>query len=91
MKTISVIFTKEKLNLIPSSTKRYTFNTESEVKEGDLIEIEGYRGKQQVVELKKSLYKFYDSTNGNLYEEQPSLAQNKPEIKEVTCRVVELF
>lgn len=97
MKTIVVIFTKEKLVEIPTSSKRYTFNTESDIKIRDLIKIEGYKTNLQVVEIKSELFEYY-LPNGNLLtgrqqaeiDEESVIEELKSInfIKEVLCEVI---
>lgn len=83
MKTISVIFTKEK-QAVPTG-KKYSYNTESDVKEGDLVEIEG--GKTiQIVKVFDTLYTHFDFS-GKLYESNHPNA--KGELKEIVCKVIE--
>lgn len=85
MRTISVIFTKEKQ--VSPKGRKYTYNTESDVKVGDLIHIEDSRGNQQVTKIHDELYQFY-SNDGKLY----NLANrhlSSGEIKEVICTKIE--
>lgn len=84
MKTISVIFTKEKQE-IPKG-REYTYNIEEDVKIGDLIHIEDSRGNQQVVKVHSILYSFY-SNKGELFASVDSKADGK--IKEVICTKIE--
>ena len=80
MKTISVIFTKEKQ--VSPKGRQYTYNTESDVKVGDLIHIEDSRGNQQVVKIHDKLYEYYKN-DGTLFASIDSKADGK--IKEVIC------
>lgn len=80
MKTVSVVYTKVKL-ADTSNLKKYTFNTESEVKEGDLCKVDGYRSNLQVVNVYNKLFNFYDPVDSSLYETQPKLQNSLPEIK----------
>lgn len=86
MKTISVIFTKEK-QVIPKG-REYTYNTDSDVKVGDLIHIEDTKGNQQVTKIHNKLYTYY-SNNGTLYEEHSLTSNVNGKIKEVICTKIE--
>lgn len=87
MKTISVIFTKDKVtNEVADKMKSYTFNTESDVKVGDLVTIEGYNSNLQVTKVYDMLYKNYYPANGSLFVDNDTL----PEIKEVSCGLVKV-
>ena len=80
MKTISVIFTKEKQ--VTPKGREYTYNTESDVKVGDLIHIEDSRGNQQVTKIHATLFQYYKN-DGTLFPSIDSRADGK--IKEVIC------
>ncbi len=80
MKTISVIFTKEKQ--VSPKGRQYTYNTESDVKVGDLIHIEDSKGNQQVTKIHDKLYEYYKN-DGTLFYSIDSKADGK--IKEVIC------
>ena len=87
MKTISVIFTKEKQ--VSPKGRQYTYNTESDVKVGDLIHIEDSRGNQQVVKIHPILYSKY-SNDGTLYHlESDNIDKANGDIKEVICTKIE--
>ena len=86
MKTISVIFTKEKQS-VPKG-RQYTCNTKSDVKVGDLIHIEESRGNQQVVKIHDKVYTKYAS-DGILFDEDNYKGFNiEGNIKEVICTVI---
>ena len=84
MKTISVIFTKEKQKT--PKGREYTYNTESDVKVGDLIHIEDSRGNQQVTKIHVTLFQYYKN-DGTLFSSIDSRADGK--IKEVICTKIE--
>ncbi len=84
MVTISVVFTKDK-QPVPKG-RQYTYNTESEVKEGDLVTADTVKGNLQVVTVHETLYSHFDYS-GNLYEE--NVPEAKGEIKVIDCKLVE--
>jgi hypothetical protein len=88
MKTIIVVFTKTKINEdLIYKLKQYTFNTESDIKKGDLITIDGYNSNLQVTGVFEKLYKSYSNITGQLFEELEG--ESYPAIKVVTCKVIE--
>jgi len=67
MKTILVIYTHTKLSKQDAQTmKRYSFNTISKVKVGDMLSIPRYTTPVQVVEILPKCYKYVDTSNGEL-------------------------
>jgi hypothetical protein len=71
MKTILVIYTNSKLESKKdiAKNKRYSFNTESDVKEGDLIKTQEYSTNLQVVKVLPEAFKYYNASTGELSNE----------------------
>lgn len=86
MKTIIVVYTNTKITNKSSlsSTKRYSFNTSSEVAEEDLISTSSYDTSIQVVKVLNKGYKYYNASTGDLSDEYTST--NQREIKELVIR-----
>ena len=85
MKTILVVFTNTKLG--PQGirmSKKYSFNTSSEVKEGDMIKTAKYNTSLQVTRVLDKSHKYYNSLTGELSDEFNSSSQN--EILELQLR-----
>lgn len=80
MKTIFVIYTNEK-KANAGYEKRYAFNTESEVKEGEMIKSDNYKTNVQVVKVLDRSYKYFDRNSGELSDELKST--NQYEIREI--------
>jgi len=76
MKTIIVIYTKEK-KLDFSKSKKYTFNTNSNLQIGDLIKTPNYNVNIQIVDILDETFKYYDPLTGEL----SNISNNKSEIK----------
>lgn len=64
-KTIFVIYTNVKKES-GSYDKRYAFNTESEVKEGDMLKTDNYKTNLQVVKVLDKSYKYFNRETGEL-------------------------
>lgn len=82
MKTILVIYTNtpiKKENV--GYTKRYAFNTSSEVKEGDMLKSPNYDTKMQVVKVLDTSFKYFNRTTGELSD--TFLNSNQYEIREM--------
>lgn len=79
MKTVLVVFTKKKLESDSeiSRIKRYSYNTEADLKEGDLISSKSYDSYLQVVKVLDKPYLYYNSTTGELSNEFNSANQWK--------------
>lgn len=77
MKTILVVYTNNKVEsqVAIGRMKKYSFNTESEVSVGDLIESTEYKDKMQVVKVLDKSFTYYNSANGNLSNEFTSSSQ----------------
>ena len=69
MKTISVIFTKEK-QAFPTG-RAYSFNTTLDVQEGDLLASPDYDGLLQVVKIDEEVYSHFEHKTGNLKKDVP--------------------
>ena len=68
MKTIVAVFTQEYQEM--PMGRRYSFNTNLDVEEGDLIVSPDYNGKLlQVVAVEKKVYKSFSYSKGELFEE----------------------
>lgn len=76
-KTILVIYTNRKITdkKVIGKMKKYSFNTQSEVKEGDMIETRDYDTKLQVVKVLDKCYTFYNGVTGDLSNEYNSTNQ----------------
>ena len=77
MKTIFVIYTK-KVITDPKELckyKKYAFNTDSEIKVGDLIKSPDYDTPMQVILILDKSYKYYNSVSGDLSDEINSTKQ----------------
>lgn len=66
MKTFLAIFTETKLNHPSNRRKRYAFNTDDDIKVGDLIKCNLYHQPIQVTRIIRHYKKWYDPTNGKL-------------------------
>lgn len=79
MKTVLVVFTKKKLELDSeiSRLKRYSYNTEADLKEGDLVSSKSYDSYLQVVKVFDNAYLYYNSATGELSNEFNSANQWK--------------
>jgi hypothetical protein len=79
MKTVLVVFTKRKLELDSeiSKLKRYSYNTEADLKEGDLISSKSYDSYLQVVKILPRDFMYYNSATGEMSNEFNSSDQRK--------------
>ena len=86
MKTIIVVYTNTKITKKAeiAKLKRYSFNTSSDVKEGDLISTSSYNTCIQVVKVLEKDHKYYNTSTGELSNEYTSTTQW--EIKELVIR-----
>lgn len=77
MKTILVIFTKNKVedSSTIATTKKYSFNTNEDIKVGDMLKSSSYSTELQVVKVLDRSYKYYNSVTGELSDEFTSSAQ----------------
>jgi len=68
MKAIIVIYTNRKITSIKDmgAMKRYTFNTEADLKEGDMVKSPTYLTPLQVVKVLDRPFKYYNQTTGEL-------------------------
>lgn len=67
MKTIFVVFNSSSVE--EANTKKltkYAFNTEEDVKVGDIISSRSYQGTMLVTDILDSYYQYYNSKTGNL-------------------------
>ena len=93
MNTILVIYSNTKLESKKdiARTKRYSFNTESDVKEGDLIKTQEYSTNLQVVKVLDTSFKYYNASTGELSNEFKSTLDweiRRLEIREDTEEVI---
>jgi hypothetical protein len=77
IKTVLVIYTNEK---ITSKTQigrlaKYSFNTSSDVKEGDMIKSNEYSSAMQIVKVLDESFAYYNKSTGELTNEFKSSAQ----------------
>jgi hypothetical protein len=79
MNTIIVIYTNTKVEAKNiGNTKKYCFNTEADLKEGDMIVSPAYSTPIQVVAvIKDTDYQFYNQTTGDLSNKLVSTNQWK--------------
>jgi len=79
MKAIIVIYTNMKLTSSKEigAMKKYTFNTEADVKEGDMIASPNYSTTMQVVKILDKPYAYYNKVTGDLSDEYTSTNQWK--------------
>ena len=77
MKTILVIYTNKKLTKSSEigKNKRYAFNTEADLKEGDMFESNDYSTKLQVVKVLDKSYIYYNASTGELSDMFTSASQ----------------
>lgn len=83
-KTIFVIYTNERKEKA-AYDKRYAFNTESDVKEGDMLKSDNYKTNVQVVKILDTAFKYFDRNSGELSNNLYST--NQYEIRNI--RVIE--
>jgi hypothetical protein len=84
MRTIFVIYTNEK-KAKTAYDKRYAFNCESEVKEGDMLKSDNYKTNIQVVKVLDKSFKYFDRNSGELSDDLTST--NQFEIRNI--RIIE--
>lgn len=78
MKTIFVVFSNTKLSKEQiRRTKKYSFNTKSDVKEGDIIQTSKYDTNLQVVNVLDKSYKYYNASTGELNDVLTSSSQHE--------------
>ena len=79
MNTILVVYTNE-LSLSKKdirTKKAYAFNTNSTLKEGDLIKTKEYDTRILVIKVLENAFKYYNSTTGELSNDFTSTAQRE--------------
>ena len=89
MKTILVVYT-DKRNLTKSEIsklKRYSFNSDSEIKEGDVISSAQYNTPMLVVKVLHEAFKYYNPNTGEMSNTFNSTVQW--EIKKLVIRAEE--
>ena len=76
MKTIVVVYSNGKLsNKEIGRLKKYSFNTDSEVSVGDLIETNEYDTNLLVVKVMEKSFKYYNRSTGEMSDEYVSTSQ----------------
>jgi len=76
MKTILVVYTDKFLSKTEiAKTKKYSFNTSAELKEGDMFSSPSYATKMQVVKILQNSYKYYNASTGELSDTFNSTSQ----------------
>lgn len=74
MVTILVVYSNKK-NLSPAEMgrlKKYSFNTESDVKVGDMIKSPEYTESMVIAEVFDTCYRYYNSVTGDLTIDRPA-------------------
>jgi len=76
MKTILVVYTDKFLSKAEiAKTKKYSFNSTTELKEGDMFSSPSYATKMQVVKVLDKNYKYYNASTGELSDTFNSTSQ----------------
>lgn len=65
-KTIFVVYSMNKADIKKCKVKRYAFNTESDVKVGDVLRSKDYSTDMIVAEVLDKAYSYYNNMNGDL-------------------------
>lgn len=93
MKTIIVIYTTIKLTDKKeiSRTKKYSFNTNSNVKVGDMINTKEYTTNLQVVKILPKAFKYFNSATGLLSNEYNSTTQWEIRNLEIKTKAEEII
>lgn len=75
MKTILVAFTNKRSLTAREirNTKLYSFNTEADLKEGDIIESNSYSTRMLVVKILEKAFRYYNTSNGDLTDNFTSI------------------
>lgn len=79
MKTILVTYTNVKISSKKELRKYkfYAFNTEADLKVGDMLKSQSYSTKMQVVKVLKESFLFYNASTGDLADTFTSTAQRE--------------
>lgn len=76
MKTVLVIYSNHRLPLTTiGNRKKYAFNTEDDLKPGDMLNTTAYDTKLQVVKVLDKSFKYYNEATGELSDEFTSTRQ----------------
>ena len=76
LKTIIVVYTATKLTQKEANNlKHYAFNTNDNLKVGDMISSKDYNTPMQVIKVLNKAYDFFNLSNGELSDEYTSTAQ----------------
>ena len=65
MRTILVIYTDKKIENV-GYIKRYAFNTENDVEEGDMLKSSSYNTNMQIVEVLDEEFKYFNRVTGEM-------------------------
>ena len=68
MKTINVIYTNNRINSTKevNSKPKYSFNTESDLKVGDIIKSSQYSSNMQIIAVSNICYRYVNCKTGDL-------------------------
>ena len=85
-KTILVVYTDRKITQKAEITKmkKYSFNTEADVKVGDMLSSSAYSTNLQVVRVTESAFKYHNPATGEMSNSFNS--SNQSEIKNLIIR-----
>lgn len=76
MKTFFVVYINNKSTTVDEANRtkmtKYSFNTEEDVKVGDILESDKYSSPMLVTEVLSKAYKYYNSQSGDLSDEPTS-------------------
>jgi len=76
MKTIIIVYTAKKLSEADKrKLKKYAFNTEADLKVGDVLESQSYGSPMQVIKVLEEKYDFYNASTGELSNSYNSTSQ----------------
>jgi len=86
MKTIFVVYGNDTRAYNDCKTKRYAFNTESDVKVGDKLNSREYSSDMVVKEVLNTSFKYYNNLTGDLSNELTSTAFRDIKTMEIVDR-----
>lgn len=91
MKTIFVVYTDEKnFNVKACKVKKYAFNTENDVKVGDILKSSTYDTNMVVTDVLDKAYKYYNNTTGELSDVLNSTALRSIKTMDITDKAVDV-
>lgn len=93
MKTIIVIYTNNAITDKKeiSRAKKYSFNTSSKVKVGDMIATKEYSTNLQVVKILEKAYKYFNGATGLLSDKFDSTTQWEIRTLEIKAKAEEII